>query len=233
MRLLLCSDFSGVGYKYIKKIQKQTQGLNCLFVGYATDDEEELESGSAKMLKSFGMNVFSLTKKYDFKDKIDVIFVRGGNTTRLIHYLRKYNQYNKIKDLVQNENVLYIGSSAGAVLVGTDTAWTLPSEPYEYDLKKIYGEDALLGFGFIDKLVFVHCNKYRMCWSHEKENENDIFRTLDRECYPAFVEDKKIYKRNEYLKIDNNGVFIVDGENENMHIFNWNKIPIKIFDIDN
>lgn len=231
MKLLLCSDFSGVGYKYIKKFFKNTKGLKCLFVGYAQEDLEELESGSAVQLKEMGIEVVSLNKRYDFKEKIDIVFVRGGNTTRLIHYLRKYKQYDKLKSLVENnENILYIGSSAGSVLVGTDTAWTLPSEPYEFDLKKIYGEDALLGFGWINKLVFVHCSKYRLCWSHEKEHEDDIFRTLDRECYPAFVEDKKIFKKEEYLKIDNNQAYLVDGENENMATYNWNKIPIKILD---
>jgi len=228
MRLLLCSDFSGIGYKYVKKFFKNLNGLNCLFVGYAQDDDNELESGGALKFKQMGINVFSLNQNYEFKDKIDIIFVRGGNTTRLIHYLRKYNQYEKIKSLVENSDVLYIGSSAGAVLVGTDTEWTLPSEPYEYDLKKLFGDDALKGFGWIDKLVFVHCNKYRLCWDFEKENENDIFRTLDRECYPAFLDDKKIYKRGEYLKINNNQVFYVDNESKKMLTYNWSRLPIKI-----
>ena len=228
MKLLLCSDFSGVGYKYIKKFHKNTKGLNCLFIGYAQEDECELESGSAECLKNMGMNVFSLTKGYNFKDKLDVIFIRGGNTTRLIHYLREYNQYDKVKNLVKNEDVLLIGSSAGAVLVGTDTAWTLPSEPYEYDVVQMFGKDALKGFGFIDKLVFVHCNKYRICWSHEMEHENDIFRTLDRECYPAFLDDKKIYKKEEYLRINNNQVYIVDGETQKKLTYNWSHLPIKL-----
>ena len=227
MKLLLCSDFSGVSYRYVKKFFKATNGLNCLFVGYAQEDEFELESGSALVFRQMGMNVISLTKSYDFKDKIDVIFVRGGNTTRLIHYLREYNQYEKIKQLVENQDVLYIGNSAGAVLVGTDTAWTLPSEPYEYDLVKLYGDNALKGFGWINKLVFVHCSKYRLCWSHEMENENDIFRTLDNECYPAFVEDKKIYQKDEYLKIDNNQAYYVNGEEQKMLTYNWSHLPIK------
>ena len=228
MKLLLCSDFSGVGYKYLKKFFKQTKGKTCLFVGYAQEDECELESGSAMVFKNMGMNVVSLQKGYEFNEKIDVVFVRGGNTTRLIHYLREYEQYDKLKNLVENQDVLYIGNSAGSVLVGTDTAWTLPAEPYEFDLTKLYGEDALKGFGWIDKLVFVHCSKYRICWDFEKEYENDIFRTLDRECYPAYLQDKKIYKRNEYLKIGNNQAFMVDGENKKMLTYNWSRLEVRL-----
>ena len=230
MRLLLSSDFSGVGYKYIKKFFKETNGLNCLFIGYAQDDEDELQSGGALRFKNMGINVVSLKKDYDFSEKIDIIFVRGGNTTRLIHYLREYNQYEKIKSMVENNEVLYIGSSAGSVLVGTDTEWTLPAEPYEYDLKKLYGEDALKGFGIVDKLVFVHCNKFRLCWDFEKEYENDLFRTIDNECYPAFLEDKKKYKRSEYLKINNNQVYYINSDKEKMLTYNWNYLPIKIIE---
>ena len=230
MKLLLCSDFSGVGYKYVKKFFSNTKGLRCLFIGYAQEDEEELESGGALRLKNMGINVVSLTKNYEFNEKIDIIFVRGGNTTRLLHYLREYNQFDKIKALVETNDILYIGSSAGAVLCGTDTEWTLPSEPYEFNLKSLYGENALLGFGWIKKLVFVHCNKYRLCWSFEKQNENDIFRTLDKECYPAFLEDKKIYKRHEYLKINNNQAYLIDGESEKMYTYNWSHLPIKIIE---
>ena len=227
MRLLLCSDFSGIGYKYITKFFKSTKGLNCLFIGYAQEDEDELQSYGAIRLKEYGINVISLSKNYDFNDKIDIIFVRGGNTTRLIHYLRKYSQYEKIKNLVEKQNVLYIGSSAGAVLAGTDTAWTLPSEPYEYNLTEMFGENVLKGFGFIDKLVFVHCSKHRMCWRCEMLNEKDLFRTFDNECYPAYLEDKKIFKRNEYVKINNNQVFLVDGDLKKMLSYNWYNLPIK------
>ena len=37
MKLLLCSDFSDVGYRWIKKFFKNTKGLSVLFVGYAKE----------------------------------------------------------------------------------------------------------------------------------------------------------------------------------------------------
>ena len=107
MKLLLCSDFSDIGYKYVKKFFNKTNGLNCLFIGYAQEDEDELSSGGAERFKQMGINLFSLVKNFDFENsKIDIVFVRGGNTTRLIHYLRKYDQYHKIKELIENGIVM-------------------------------------------------------------------------------------------------------------------------------
>ena len=228
MKLLLCSDFSGVGYKYLNKFFDNTKGLNCLFVGYAQDDPYELMSGTAMKFKEMGINVFSLVEGYQFDRDIDIVFVRGGNTTRLIHYLRKFNQFEKVKELVEKQGVVYIGSSAGSVLVGTDTEYCLRSEPYEEDVKSEFGEDSLKGFGWINKKVIVHCSKYRLCWGFEMENEKDLFRTPDNECYPTYLEDKKVYKRSDYIKIANNQAYIINNNQDKLITYNWSNLPIKI-----
>ena len=54
MKLLLCSDFSGVGYKFLDKFFDKTEGLKCLFVGYAQDDPYEYMSGTAQKFKDMG-----------------------------------------------------------------------------------------------------------------------------------------------------------------------------------
>lgn len=227
MRLLLCSDFSGVGYRYLNRFGEDLNGKTCLFVGYAEDDEFEEESSSATILKDMGMNMEFLKEGFDFNKQIDVVFVRGGNTTRLIHFLRKFNQYEKLKELIFKD-VIYIGNSAGSVLVGSDTEWTLDAEPYEYNLKIEYGKDALLGFGIVDKLVFVHCSKYRMAWKFERDMfGGELFKTLDRECYPAYLEDIKKYKRDEYIKIGNNQVYFINGDVRKIITYDWRNIPVR------
>lgn len=227
MRLLLCSDFSGVGYRYLNRFGEDLKNKTCLFVGYAEDDEFEEESSSATILKDMGMNMEFLKEGFDFNKQIDVVFVRGGNTTRLIHFLRKFNQYEKLKELIFKD-VIYIGNSAGSVLVGSDTEWTLDAEPYEYNLKIEYGKDALLGFGIVDKLVFVHCSKYRMAWKFERDMfGGELFKTLDRECYPAYLEDIKKYKRDEYIKIGNNQVYFINGDVRKIITYDWRNIPVR------
>lgn len=227
MRLLLCSDFSGVGYRYLNKFGENLNGKTCLFVGYAQEDEFEEESSAALVLKSLGLNVEFLNKDYKFDKKIDVIFARGGNTTRLLHYLREYGQYDKIKELIMSD-VIYIGNSAGSIIIGTDTEWTLEAEPYEFNLKKLYGEDALKGYGFIDKLIFVHCTKYRMAREYEREMfGGEVFKTLDTDCYPAYLEDLKKYDKDEFIRIGNNQVYFVDGDTRKIITYDWRNIPFR------
>lgn len=227
MKLLLCSDFPGVGYKYLKKFQKNAVGQNCLFVGYACEEDSEMYESSAKdRLADFGYNIIDLVPNYDFKDKIDAIFVRGGNVTKLIDYLKKYNQFEKIKSLAKG-GALYIGNSAGSVLCGSDTAWTLDSEPYA-DITKLYGKNALAGFGFVPKMVFVHCTKYRMSRSYEMQDKNDIFRTLDTDCYPAYLDDLKKYSKDEFIRLGNNQVYYENGNDKKVITYDWRHIKIKI-----
>lgn len=109
MKLLLCSDFSNVGYRWVKRFFKSTKGLNVLFVGYAKEDDtqDDTQSGSYERFVEMGMSVDVLDKNYKFDKTIDIIFVRGGNTTKLIHYLKKYDQFDKIKTIAEKGRTLY------------------------------------------------------------------------------------------------------------------------------
>jgi hypothetical protein len=174
-----------------------------------------------------GMNVTILDKNYKFDKDIDIVFVRGGNTTKLIHYLKKYNQFNKLKEIAEH-GALYIGNSAGAILAGTETEYTLDSEPYAVDLKQEFDDkNALKGYGWVDKMLLVHCSKYRMAWDFEKDYPEEIFRTLDRECYPAYLVDRKRFDKSSYIKIGNNEAYYVNGDEKKILTYNWSKIPVK------
>ena len=229
MKLLLCSDFSDVGYRWVKKFFNKTQGLKVLFVGYAKEDDtkDDTESGSYIRFVEMGMTVDILDEDYVFDKDIDIVFVRGGNTTKLIHYLKNYGQFDKVKTLAE-QGALYIGNSAGAILAGTETEYTLDSEPYAVDLKQEFNDqNALKGYGWVDKMLLVHCSKYRMAWDFEKDYPEEVFRTLDRECYPAYLVDRKRFDKSTYIKIGNNEAYYVNGEEKRILTYNWSKIPVK------
>ena len=165
MKLLLCSDFSDIGYRWVKKFFRNTQGLKVLFVGYAKEDDtqDDTESGTYARFLDMGMQVTIITKDYDCKDEFDVVFVRGGNTTKLIHYLKKHGQFDAVRKIAE-KGALYIGNSAGSILAGSDTEYTLDSEPYDVDVKKECNDDnALKGYGsnYILKF-FAHFHSHTM-----------------------------------------------------------------------
>ena len=138
-----------------------------------------------------------------------------------------YNQFEKIKELVENENVLYIGSSAGSVLAGSDTEYCLRSEPYDYDVKSEFGEDSLKGYGWIDKMVFVHTTPYIIDFPEEMKHEDDCFVIKDTFCYPAHLEEILIYDKNEYIEIGNDQVLMVDGGKKSLLTDDWSKYEFK------
>jgi hypothetical protein len=76
--------------------------------------------------------------------------------------------------------------------------------------------------------VFVHCSRYRMCWDEERENENDLFKTLDTFCYPAYLSDCRRFKRDEFIRIGNNEAFYVNGNESKILRYDWKHLPFKI-----
>ena len=228
MKLLLCSDFKNIGYKYMSKFFDLKEKYICLFINYASEDFEndEIYTCSAmEKIKSLNCDIIELNESFDFNSKIDFIFVRGGNTTKLIHLLKKFNQFDKVKNLVEL-GTLFIGESAGAVLAGSDTEWTLRTEPYDFDIKNEYGNDALKGYGFIDKMIFVHCSKYRFPYSCEII-DNKIVRLPNREYYAAYLGDKKLYNKDTYITLGNNQVYYVNGNISKILTYDWSKIPVQ------
>ncbi len=230
MKLLLLSDFRYVGEKYIKKFFKNGQTVECLIINYANEENEPFElSGSYEKLKNlpYQMHFTNLTKDSKIEKRPDMIFVRGGNTAKLLYELRLYNQFDMIKRFVQ-EGSLYVGISAGSVLAGSDIFWTLRSEPYEKDLNKEFPKFGYKGFGFVDKLVFVHTSKYRIVWKEEKQNPNEKdYRVFNKEFYADYLIDRKLYNSDEFIKIGNNQALFCCGEKQAIKTYDWSKLEIK------
>ena len=66
-----------------------------------------------------------------------------------------------------------------------------------------------------------------MAWDFEKDYPEEIFRTLDRECYPAYLVDRKRFDKSSYIKIGNNEAYYVNGNEKRILTYNWSKIPVK------
>lgn len=226
MRLFLCSNFKFLAAKFLPKFFDMSQKHNCLLVGYADEFGDFYSESNTLFLENLGFNVFHLDENYDFSDKLDMIFVKGGNTSQLIHYLKKYNQFEKIKELVKN-GVLFAGQSAGAIIAGSDTEWTLKSEPYSVDLKELYGENALLGFGFIPKIVFVHASRFRFPFSDEIENaKRSDFRVPNTLFYKDYLRERRENKDKDFIVLKDNGAFLKDGKEEKIVHIDWSKYPV-------
>lgn len=226
MKMLLCSDFSGVGYKFLNRIISNPKGRKCLFINYAREDINDTECSAKDRLDEAGFEVVFLQKDFDFNQNFDMIFCRGGNVGALIDRLREFNQYDKIKNMIKKGTV-YVGNSAGTILVGTETDWTLESEPYEVDMTLKYGKNAMDGFCLVDKIFIPHTGKYFMGRPEDADYEGEKFRTLNSFFYPITLKERKILKGKNLECIKNNEVILIDGEIYKKLKYDWSKIPVK------
>lgn len=108
---------------------KPKQEIRVAFIPTAADpynDKAFVKTDRNKLLE-MGFDVFDL----DIKDKTereleeelrfaDIIFVAGGNTFYLLDQVQKSGFAEVIKRLMWSKRIVYVGSSAGAVLAGPD-----------------------------------------------------------------------------------------------------------------
>lgn len=116
--ILLASDASAI-------IEKVIKGGNLAFIPTAADtykDKWWIKEDKIKLVKKgFDITEIDLKRKVFLKElkKFDVIYVAGGNSFYLLEKMRKSGFDKIVKKLTESE-VIYVGSSAGAVVAGPD-----------------------------------------------------------------------------------------------------------------
>lgn len=211
MKLLLYSDFSHMPTKdVLDALKDNVGGVTCLFCSYADEQAPNYTNRAKRTLYRVFSKIIDLHEGYDFKDKIDCIFINGGYNFELSYKLKKYNQFEKIISLVR-DGTLYIGNSAGSVMAGEGHEWTSEYEPprFEVDLEK-----HKFGFGFIKGNVLVHTSKF--IYSDRKK---DLVKEVD---YIHYLRNKK--KLEKYIAIPNNGVAIVEDDKIRLKIYPWKRV---------
>ena len=212
MRLFLYSDF--ISIKSDTDLLKQNFDFDVskakvLFIPYADKTYTTYKNRIKEKLYSLGFskgNITEVTKKTElFRFDFKLVFVSGGNSLKLIHYLKKYNQYDYVKKLVEN-NVLYIGDSAGSVVTGNDIRYTELYEPF-CDAIEIEKDQIYDSFKFVDKVVLAHTTKQRI---------NHITNSLynDELYYDYYLKFKKPLEEKPHISIGNNEFVFIDNGKE-------------------
>lgn len=228
MKALLCSSFRYMGNFFVPYLEiKNKQNLTVLFVDYALPDEEYSNQNKEKLKSTFNVGkIIDLNPGYDFKDKIDIIFVNGGLTDVLIEKLYKYEQFETIKSLIFDKDVLYIGESAGSDFAGDYTNYNL----YEgfnrnYKLTEEYGDKVFEGLRIINKMIVTHACKYRVRISNEGEYYRSPYSEQQCQDYLKTIDILK-NKNIDYETIGNNEALLVINNKYKKIIYDWSKFPV-------
>ena len=161
MKLLLTSagfENPKVGKEFLKLIDKLASEIKVIFVPTAARTEEELfyVEKSKKELLNVGIlaqniKILDLDHKISNEevDGFDVIYVCGGNTFYLLHKVKEADFGSIIKQFLERGGV-YVGASAGSIIVGPDI------EVAGFGDKNDIGLKDLTGLNLIDVAIFPH-----------------------------------------------------------------------------
>ena len=117
-----------------------------------------------------------------------ILYVSGGNTFKLMYYALKSNFIDSIKNTL-SQNGLYIGVSAGSIIVGNSIETALAGEGDENTV----GLDNFMGLGLIDFSIFPHSNEVTKSEiTNNKKFKNPIF-IRDDQAFLVELSDENIF----------------------------------------
>jgi dipeptidase E len=125
-RLLLISNSTLYGSQYLDHAEQEIRDVlgtitRVLFVPFALNDRDAYADQARRRFAAMGYRLDSVHEAGDAKtarariDEAEAIFIGGGNTFRLLDNLYKFDLLLPIRRRVE-EGMLYMGSSAGAVV---------------------------------------------------------------------------------------------------------------------
>ena len=199
-RLFLASVFAESADKFVDTFSDSLEKTTVAFIPTAADPYEDkwFVDVDRKALKERGY----LVQEVDLKKKgmgnlreemgnASIIFVCGGNTFYLLEKARESGFDEVVKELVE-KGVIYIGSSAGSVLVGPDiepVAWM--DDPSKAKL------DSTKGLGLVDFVALPHFGNKKYISKYEEivkkySYKYDLIKLTDKQAVIVEGEDRKI-----------------------------------------
>jgi len=173
MKLLLTSagiSTQAISDELLKMAGKTFTELKVAFIPTAADTYEDkwFVIKDRKQLTDLGMSVMDVNINGKTPQEVstalggcDIIFVAGGNTFYLLQKIRESGADQVIKDLVER-GVIYIGSSAGSVVVGPSLKPIKTSD----DPSQAPQLKSFEGLGFVDFVILPHSGKEKYLSKH-------------------------------------------------------------------
>ncbi|MFA7315811.1 MAG: Type 1 glutamine amidotransferase-like domain-containing protein [Candidatus Paceibacterota bacterium] len=155
---LILLTSTGLSYQetdnYVNDFCKSKSNIVSIVVTASEDKKEnkyvKLAIEQFKELGIEKINLIDLEIGEVVPKETTILYVSGGNTFKLMHHVRKSNFIDSIKNTL-SQNGLYIGVSAGSIIVGN----SIESAGDENTV----GLDNFTGLGLIDFSIFPHSNE--------------------------------------------------------------------------
>ena len=213
MKVLMYADFCKLipTTKFIVDLlDKDVADCRVLFVPLATDNKVYISRRYNALIRlGFKTENIKSISPVMSNENFDAVFVCGGNNAILKEKLINWDWWDKLKNLIVN-NALYIGDSAGAVILGKAFDFSLTYEPYNGRLTDFSG------LNIIDKYVIVHYSTVKLRSDGKMYDATEYFNL-----HQVHVEE--LGKEN-CLTIGNNEFFKITDDGANLYTYNWDEI---------
>ena len=160
--------------QFYNLLNKDASAMKLLYITIAVEGEkdtdrtwleEEYETILDLGIKEENIKEFKYEENIDFED-YDAIYMIGGNTFYLLKELREKKLDVKIKHAIDN-GVIYIGSSAGSIILVKTIESALPYDENWVNLNNFEG------LNMIDGIIIPHANRKQEFLKEAKEKYKD------------------------------------------------------------
>ncbi|RJQ24851.1 hypothetical protein C4577_06935 [Candidatus Parcubacteria bacterium] len=165
-KLFLTSEglVSEVREYFVEMILKKPEDTKIVFIANAGDVESDKAyiEEDKRLIEDMGFLLGEIDLKQESEnslrekiDGFDAVFVEGGNTFYLLDLVRK-SGFDKVLIEFLDKGKIYVGVSAGSILVGPDIKSALWQDVGEYPDKDIVGLKDSKGLGIVPFAVSPH-----------------------------------------------------------------------------
>ena len=214
MKLLLCGG--GCGEKTIEANKKFNEIVDhnkpLLYVPLAMDEDKQPYDGCLEWitgeLSSVDIQGIEMVRTFDelaSKNYYDycAIFIGGGNTYKLLKGIKDSGSFEKMKDYITNDGIVY-GGSAGAIIFGYDINSCLAMDDNEVNLEDTKGFNVLDG-----KSIFAHYTNEYTPEAHERFKKYLINYSSNNEDVIALPEEDTIFIDGDKITIIGNRPYFI------------------------
>lgn len=173
---------------YIPLAMEQEQYAGCY--EWIKDELKNVDIPYIEMVKS--ANELATKNMNDF----GMIFIGGGNTFKLLSDLKISGAFEKIREYLNSEGVIF-GGSAGAIIFGKDLEACKLDDINEVDLKEIDGFDILHGISIL-------CHYTNQTVEKDEKSKQYLLKVSKHRKVVALPEEVTLFVNGEDIEVIGN-----------------------------
>lgn len=210
MKIFLCGGVDGTqtanAYKKLSEIIDQTKPLLYIPLAMESDKYPSCLEWITNELKELNIpNIEMITKANEIRNKnledYCAIFIGGGNTFKLLKELKVSGAFERIKEFINNDGIIF-GGSAGAIIFGKNLKSCALDDDNTVDLEDISGYDVLNGYSIL-------CHYTNRTKEKDEESKEYLLKLSKEEKSIALPEEDTIFINNNNIEIIGNRPYYI------------------------